>query len=96
MFGRHALGGMAAEHQSQDTDLGAYTTPAPPSATAESSNVSEARNVEPPDQEDMETEEEEDTEPRLKYSRLTSSLASVYRSADSTSAFVVSGDKMVF
>jgi hypothetical protein len=40
------------------------------------------------------TEDEEDEEPRLKYSRLTGNLASCYRS-DSTSSFLVAGDKMV-
>lgn len=40
-------------------------------------------------------EEEEDREPNLKYTRLTSSVASLYRNGDSTSAFTVTGDKMV-
>jgi hypothetical protein len=34
-------------------------------------------------------------EPKLKYTRLTSSLGAVYRSGDSTSSFMVAGDKMV-
>jgi hypothetical protein len=38
--------------------------------------------------------DEEDEEPRLKYSRLTGNLAGCYRS-DSTSSFLVAGDKMV-
>ena len=40
-------------------------------------------------------DEDEDEEPRLKYSRLTGNLASCYRS-DSTSSFLVAGDKMVW
>jgi hypothetical protein len=40
-------------------------------------------------------DEEEDKEPNLKYTRLTSSLASLYRGGDSSSAFAVTGDKMV-
>jgi hypothetical protein len=37
----------------------------------------------------------EDDEPKLKYHRLTPSLSSLYRGGDATSAFIVSGDKMV-
>lgn len=44
---------------------------------------------------DDEEEDEEDREPNLKYTRLTSSAASLYRNGDSTSAFAVTGDKMV-
>lgn len=47
------------------------------------------------DDEDDEEEEEEEKEPNLKYIRLTSSVASLYRNGDSTSAFAVTGDKMV-
>ena len=41
-------------------------------------------------------EEEEDEEPRLKYASMTKSLGAVYRNGDATSAFLVSGDKMVW
>lgn len=34
-------------------------------------------------------------EPKLKYTRLTGSLAPVYRNGDATSTFLVAGDKMV-
>lgn len=37
----------------------------------------------------------EEDEPRLKYSKLTGGLASVYRNGDATSCFLVAGDKMV-
>jgi len=46
-------------------------------------------------QEEDEDDDEEDREPNLKYTRLTSSVASLYRNGDSTSAFAVTGDKMV-
>ncbi|KAK4935564.1 hypothetical protein LTR28_010333, partial [Elasticomyces elasticus] len=42
-----------------------------------------------------EEEEGEEDEPKLKYTKLTSSLGSVYRNGDATSSFVVAGDKMV-
>lgn len=41
------------------------------------------------------SEEEEDEEPRLKYAPLTQHLKPVYRNGDATSAFLVTGDKMV-
>lgn len=40
-------------------------------------------------------DDDEDDEPKLKYARLTSSLAPVYRNGDATSCFAVAGDKMV-
>ncbi|KAI8627198.1 hypothetical protein F5Y19DRAFT_182450 [Xylariaceae sp. FL1651] len=46
------------------------------------------------DDEDEEEEEEED-EPKLKYARLTQHLGTIYRNGDSTSAFLVAGDKMI-
>ncbi|KAL7270376.1 Vacuolar protein sorting-associated protein 41 [Rhizina undulata] len=45
------------------------------------------------DEEDAEEEEEE--EPRLKYSRLTRSLAGVYRNGDAVSASLVFGERMI-
>jgi vacuolar protein sorting-associated protein 41 len=44
---------------------------------------------------DEEDGEEVEEEPKLKYHRLTDNLTPVYRSGDSTSSFVVSGDKLV-
>jgi hypothetical protein len=38
---------------------------------------------------------DDEEEPKLKYAKLTGSLANVYRNGDSTSAFIVAGDKMV-
>jgi hypothetical protein len=43
-----------------------------------------------------EEEEDADEEPKLKYTRLTSNLGSVYRNGDATSSFMVAGDKMVW
>lgn len=40
-------------------------------------------------------EDEDEDEPKLKYSKLTGSLASVYRNGDATSASLLAGDKMV-
>jgi hypothetical protein len=42
-----------------------------------------------------EDEDEEEEEPKLKYAKLTGSLANVYRNGDSTATFLVAGDKMV-
>lgn len=53
-----------------------------------------AGGVMEPDEDDEEDEEDEDEEPKLKYSKLTGSLSGVYRNGDSTSAFVVAGDKI--
>ncbi|RYP89564.1 hypothetical protein DL770_004285 [Monosporascus sp. CRB-9-2] len=48
------------------------------------------------DEDDAEdSDEEEEEEPKLKYARLTQHLNAVYRNGDATSAFLVTGDKMV-
>ena len=47
------------------------------------------------DEDDEDKEEEEEREPNLKYTRLTPNLAPVYRGGESTSSFLVAGDKMV-
>jgi vacuolar protein sorting-associated protein 41 len=86
---------MAAEHD-EDTDerLGTPTkAPATRIADPRTPEKAPKSNVER-DDEDEDGEEEED-EPKLKYSRLTTSLGGVYRSGDSTSSVVLSGDKMV-
>jgi hypothetical protein len=53
-------------------------------------------SVEQDSEDDDEDEEDADEEPKLKYSRLTSSLLPVYRNGDATSTFMVAGDKMVW
>lgn len=45
---------------------------------------------------DDDDDDDADEEPKLKYSRLTSSLGPVYRNGDATSSFFVAGDKMVW
>jgi hypothetical protein len=64
---------------------------------AESSREEESEDgdMEGTDSEAEEDEDEEEDEPKLKYARLTSSLAPVYRNGDATSSFLVAGDKMV-
>lgn len=53
-------------------------------------------SVQESDTNDEDSEEEDaDEEPKLKYTRLTSSLGAVYRNGDATSTFMVAGDKMV-
>jgi hypothetical protein len=48
-------------------------------------------------QDDQDDDDEaQDDEPKLKYHRLTSNLASVYRNGDATSCFVAGADKMVY
>lgn len=44
---------------------------------------------------DEEDDSEDDEEPRLKYTRLTRSLGSVYRNGDSVSCSLVFGERMV-
>ena len=44
---------------------------------------------------DSDDEDGVDEEPKLKYTRLTSSLGAVYRNGDATSSFMAAGDKLV-
>ena len=68
----------------------------PPSAHRPRRATSIGTETEGEEEEEEEDEDEgQDDEPRLKYSRLTGSLGAVYRSGDSTSSFLVAGDKMV-
>lgn len=56
----------------------------------------EAEEVEDDDNDDDDEDEEPEEEPKLKYTRLTSSLGPIYRNGDATSTFMVAGDKMVW
>ncbi|KAM0710031.1 hypothetical protein Q7P35_002393 [Cladosporium inversicolor] len=47
------------------------------------------------EEDEEDDEDEEDEEPKLKYAKLTGSLAGVYRNGDFTTAFCVAGDKMI-
>jgi hypothetical protein len=70
-----------------------------PVTTGDAGNGSEAaQHVDDHDAADDDEEEDDDAdeEPKLKYSRLTSSLGPVYRNGDATSSFLVAGDKMVW
>ncbi len=70
----------------RDTSDGANASTSTPAATAA---------TDPSSDDDDEDEEGEEEEPKLKYTRLTGSLSTVYRNGDATSAFIVAGDKMV-
>ncbi|KAL9095492.1 MAG: hypothetical protein Q9165_002363 [Trypethelium subeluteriae] len=48
-----------------------------------------------PRSEDDEDDDDGEDEPKLKYNRLTGNLGTIYRNGDATSAFLVSGHKMV-
>jgi hypothetical protein len=69
-----------------------------PVTTGDAGNGSEAAqhaNDRAAEDDDDEEDDDADEEPKLKYSRLTSSLGPVYRNGDATSSFLVAGDKMV-
>jgi hypothetical protein len=58
-------------------------------------NDPEAESQVTDEDDNEEREEGYEEEPKLKYARLTSHLAPVYRNGDMTSVFLVMGDKMV-
>ena len=74
-----------AKEQEDELEHGAHATP-------RNGSIAHAPDTGSGDEDE---DEEEEDEPRLKYTKLTGSLTSVYRNADDTSTFVVSGDKMV-
>lgn len=61
----------------------------------QASDEDEQDNTNSDDDDDDDDDEDEDEEPRLKYTKLTGSLATVYRNGDATSALLLAGDKMV-
>ena len=61
----------------------------------EEESVDEDDDAESVESDETEEDEGEEDEPKLKYARLTSYLAPVYRNGDATSVFLVAGDKMV-
>jgi hypothetical protein len=77
------------DESSAKTPTAADLTPSTPQRPRRDTEIS-AKTEGTEDTED----DDEDEEPRLKYSRLTGNLAPCYRS-DSTSTFLVAGDKMV-
>lgn len=87
---------MATELEEEHDESSAKTPTAaePNPSTPRRQRASTQTSVKTEETADTEEEEEDDEEPRLKYSRLTGNLAGCYRS-DSTSSFLVAGDKMV-
>ncbi|KAI1258719.1 hypothetical protein F5Y18DRAFT_412230 [Xylariaceae sp. FL1019] len=69
--------------------------PAGEQSEEESADDRDEDEVEDGEDDDDDEEEDEEEEPRLKYARLTQHLGPVYRNGDSTSAFLVAGDKMI-
>lgn len=86
---------MAAEPEDGETDESVVTqepvTPDRNASTPRSKHVDVERETEEEEDED----EHEEDEPKLKYTRLTGNLGSVYRNGDATSSSIVAGDKMV-
>jgi hypothetical protein len=83
-------------NEDQDDNLATLTAKQqPPSTPTKAAPAS----VEDEDEDESDSEDEDNDgqndEPKLKYTRLTPSLGAVYRSGDSTSSFMVAGDKMV-
>ena len=60
-----------------------------------SKTLRSTQDEEEDDDDEEDEDDEEETEPTLKCARLTSSVSSIYKNGDSTSTFLVSGDKMV-
>ena len=93
---------MAAASNENEPSAAAHDEPEleriAPSGKQAAGHESSSEDEDDGDEEGEEGEEEEDEadeEPKLKYTRLTSSLAPVYRNGDATSTFLVAGDKMV-
>jgi hypothetical protein len=84
------VAGMAADPTEDDNQ--AVTTGEAGNGTDTAQHVDDHGAEDDADEDD----DEADEEPKLKYSRLTSSLGPVYRNGDATSSFLVAGDKMVW
>ncbi|KAF2752252.1 vacuolar assembly protein-like protein [Sporormia fimetaria CBS 119925] len=82
---------MAAEAKDDD----AATVAREEAQRRRSANGKESIAREEEEEDDDSDQDDADEEPKLKYSRLTSSLAPVYRNGDATSTFMVAGDKMI-
>ncbi|KAI0404127.1 hypothetical protein F4802DRAFT_569004 [Xylaria palmicola] len=85
--------GAADNEEEVDDDDGGDEAEA--GAAEEEHEAEEEEDEEQDDEDEDDEEDEEDDEPRLKYARLTQHLAPIYRNGDSTSAFLVAGDKMI-
>ncbi len=84
---------MAADREEHET---AITTREEALRHRASSNGQEsATSTEQETEEEEEDDDDSDEEPKLKHRRLTENLNTVYRNGDSTSSFMLAGDKMV-
>jgi len=88
---------MAADLNDQEIGdtTGEGSVGAGPNATGAQSISAGSQEPQSDTDDEDEEGEEEDVEPNLKYTRLTTNLSTVYRNGDSTSTFLMSGDKMV-
>lgn len=88
---------VASEDELESGNEAATDTTAEDSEDGDEDGEHEDEDVVDEEVEDIESDEdEEDEEPRLKYARMTQHLGGLYRNADATSSFLVSGDKMVW
>ena len=92
-------GGTNASEMAADVHANGQHVPGTPNTAARRAGEEDGLQAEKghmdDDDHDDEEEEEEEDEPKLKYTKLTGSLTNVYRNGDSTSAFLVAGDKML-
>lgn len=92
----HSSAAEAADRHDDDEKIGGHDGADETTEVGSEADGSEDDEQEDEDEDDEEDEEDADEEPRLKYTRLTQHLNAVYRNADATSSFLVSGDKQVY
>lgn len=83
------LAGLASIHTQPDDAV------APKNGHVKNDEVEDGQDEDDEGEDEDEDDEDEDEEPRLKYAKLTGSLATVYRNGDATSSSLLAGDKMV-
>ncbi|OCL14860.1 hypothetical protein AOQ84DRAFT_308186, partial [Glonium stellatum] len=85
---------MAADPEEHETAIAAHEEALGrhASSNGQASTVSTERETEG---EEEEEDDDSDDEPKLKHKRLTENLNTVYRNGDSTSSFMLAGDKMI-
>jgi hypothetical protein len=86
---------MAAESNDEDATAAAARDEAQRRRAVSKGTDTAAPEPEEEEDDDDSDADDADDEPKLKYTRLTSSLGPVYRNGDATSTFMVAGDKMV-
>ena len=84
---------MAADPEEHETAIA--TREKAPHRRAFSNGQESATGTEQETEEEEEDDDDSDDEPKLKHKRLTENLNTVYRNGDSTSSFMLAGDKMV-